>query len=153
MAETTSLAKRLKEQKQRESAITQDLMRQQLDAMRQELTNTLQNELSTIKADIQGQSQSIGWSAFKSRIIWPSLTGLSLCIGILGGSWGVTHYLSNRVMDLNEQMQQGKRALEQLPKGWTFAKDKEAEYIVLGKKKPTIDVYQSKGDDWVIRVK
>jgi len=153
MAETTSLAKRLKEQRQRESAITQDLMRQQLDDMRRELTSTLQSELSTIKADIQGQSKSIGWSAFKSRFLWPTLTGLSLCLGIFSASWGVTHYLSNRVMDLNEQVRQGKTALEQLPKGWTFAKDKEAEYIVLGKKKPTIDVYQSKGDDWVIRVK
>ncbi|MBG3110245.1 hypothetical protein GHV23_17970 [Proteus mirabilis] len=153
MAETSSLAKRLKEQKQRDSETMESLMRQQLADMRRELTSTLQSELSTIKADIQGQSKSIGWSAFKSRIFWPTLTGLSLCIGILGGSWGVTQYLSNRAMVLSEQVRQGKTALEQLPKGWTFAKDTEAEYIVLGKKKPTIDVYQSKGDDWVIRVK
>src|SRR5699024_11096201 len=153
MAETTSLAKRLKEQKQRDSAITQDLMKQQLTAMRQELTSTLQSELSTIKADIQGQSQSIGWSAFKSRILWPSLIGLSLCIGILGGSWGVMHYLSNRVVNLSEQVQQGKTVLEQLPKSWTYAKDKEADYIVLGIKKPEVNVYQSKAGDWVIRVK
>src|SRR5699024_10799643 len=83
-----------------------------------------------------------------------TLTGLSLCIGILGGSWGVTQYLSNRVMVLSEQVRQGKTALEQLPKGWTFAKDMEAEYIVLdSKKKPTVNVYQSKGGDWIIRVK
>jgi hypothetical protein len=154
MPETTNLAKRLKEQKQRESAITQDLMRQQLDDMRQELTSTLQSELSTIKADIQGQSQRIGWSMTKSRILWPSLTGLSLCIGILGGSWAMMHYLSGQVLDLNQQVQQGEIALSKLPKGWTFAKDTEAEYIVLdSKKKPTVDVYQSKGNDWVIRVK
>src|SRR5699024_10984804 len=153
MAETTSLAKRLKEQKQRDSAITQDLMKQQLTAMRQELTSTLQSELSTIKADIHGQSQSIGWSAFQSRILWPTLTGLSLCIGILGGSWGGTQYLSNQAMVLSEQGRQGKTALEQLPKGWTVAKDMEAEYIVLDRqKKPTVNVYQSKGGDWVIRV-
>src|SRR5699024_1345488 len=154
MAETTSLATRLKEQKQRDSAITQDLKKQQVTAMRPELTGTLPREPSTHKADIQGQRQSIGWSAFKSRILWPTLTGLSLCVGILGGSWGVTQYLSNRAMVSSEQVRQGKTALEQLPKGWTFAKDMEAEYIVLdSKKKPTVNVYQSKGGDWVIRVK
>src|SRR5699024_8475961 len=134
MAETTSLAKRLKEQKQRDSAITQDLMKQQLTAMRQELTSTLQSELSTIKADIQGQSQSIGWRAFTWRITWPTPTGLRRCSGISGGSWGATQYLSNSAMVLSEQVRLGKTALEQLPTGWAFAKDMGAEYIVLDSK-------------------
>src|SRR5699024_11307015 len=104
---STSLAKRLKEQKQRDSAITQDLMKQQLTAMRQELTSTLQSELRTIKADIQGQSQSIGWSAFKSRILWPTLTGMRLCIGIMVGSLGVTLCISYRVIVLCERDRHG----------------------------------------------
>src|SRR5699024_12639048 len=115
-----------KEPRRTYRSITQALLKQQLTARRQQLTSTLQCELSSSRADIQGQCQSIGWSAFKSRILWTSLIGLSLCIGILGGSWGVMHYLSSRVVNLREQVQQGKTALEQLSKSWTYAKDKEA---------------------------
>src|SRR5699024_7614956 len=104
MSENTSLAERLKQQKARESAITQDLMKQQLDDMRNELTAILKTELNTIKKDTQNQAKSISWSMFKSRILWPSITGLSLCIGILGGSWGVTHYLTNKALNLNHEI-------------------------------------------------
>lgn len=153
MPETTNLAKRLKEQKQRESAITQDLMRQQLDDMRQELTSTLQSELSTIKADIQSQSQSIGWSAFKSRFLWPTLTGLSLCLGIFGGSWGAMHYFGNQAIDLSLEIQAGKQVLADLPEGMTLAKEDGTTYLIQGLKiKAKPEVYQSKGGNWVIKV-
>ncbi|EME7447831.1 hypothetical protein VZ727_004396 [Salmonella enterica] len=153
MPETTNLAKRLKEQKQRESVITQDLMRQQLDDMRRELTSTLQNELSTIKADIQSQSQSIGWSAFRSRFLWPTLIGLSLCLGIFGGSWGAMHYFGNQAIDLSLEIQAAKQVLANLPEGVEVAKEGNTTYYVQDLKiKAQPEVYRSKGGNWVIKV-
>src|SRR5699024_10580340 len=114
MSENTSLAERLKQQKARESAITQDLMKQQLDDMKKELTAIVKNELNTIKKDTQNQAKSISWSMSKSRILWPSITGLSLCIGILGGSWGVTHYLTNKALNLTHEITAMNKGMETL---------------------------------------
>src|SRR5699024_1395496 len=114
MSENTSLAERLKQQKARESAITQDLMKQQRDDMRNELTAILKNELNTIKKDTQNQAKSISWSMFKRRILWPSIPGLSLCIGILGGSWGVTHYLTTKALTLNHEITAMTKRIEPL---------------------------------------
>src|SRR5699024_9338726 len=56
MSENTSLAERLKQQKARESAITQDLMKQQLDDMRNELTDILKNELNATQHTLQAEN-------------------------------------------------------------------------------------------------
>lgn len=114
MSENLSLAERLKKQKEQESAITQDLMKQQLDAMRSELTAILKSELNTIKKDTKSQAKSISWSMFKSRILWPTVVGLSLCIGILGGSWAVTHYLANKAMNLSHEIASMNQSIETL---------------------------------------
>lgn len=153
MAEISNLAKRLKEQKQRESAITQDLMRQQLDDMRRELTSTLQNELSTIKSDIQSQSSSIGWSVFKSRFLWPILAGLSLCLGIFGASWGLMLYFVNQATELNQEIRASKQVLASLPQGVEVVRDGGVTYYIQDLKiKAKPEIYQSTDGNWVIKV-
>jgi len=105
MQETTNLAERLKNQIQQENAIIQDLTKKQLNDMRSELSDILRQELNTIKADIQRQSQSISWSMFRSRFLWPTLVGLSLCFGIFGGSWATVRYYANQITDLQRNAQ------------------------------------------------
>ena len=105
MPETMNLAKRLKEQKKQESEITESLMRQQLADMRQELTSTLQKELNTIKNDINAQTESIAWSTFKSRLLWPWVTGVFLCLGILSGSWAALDYFTNKAITLSQSIE------------------------------------------------
>jgi hypothetical protein len=112
MQETTNLAARLKEQMRRENAIIQNLTRKQLNDMRSALTGILQQELSTIKSDIQRQSRGIGWSMLRSRVLWPMLVGLSLCLGIFGGSWAMMRYSANQIMELQRNIQELQRNIQ-----------------------------------------
>lgn len=85
MSKTTPLAQRLNEQMQQDSEIIQEETRKQLASMRKELNAILQNELNTIKNDMEAVNKSTTWQLFKSRIMWPSIIGLCLGIGLLVG--------------------------------------------------------------------
>ncbi|AWK15107.1 hypothetical protein SK355_00925 [Candidatus Fukatsuia symbiotica] len=94
MQETTALAERLKNQIAQENETIQNLTRQQLKDLRNALTTILEQELSTIKTDIHSQNESMGWKVVRNRIFWPLLIGLSLSLGIFGGSWLTMNYRS-----------------------------------------------------------
>ena len=59
--------------------------------------NTLQRELNTIENDIGGLNKHLAWRLFKSRIIWPGMAGIALCLGILGGSWALTQFFTSKI--------------------------------------------------------
>lgn len=145
MQETTNLAARLKNQMQQENATIQDLTQKQLNAMRSELSGILRQELNTIKADIQSQSQSIGWSMFKSRFLWPTLVGLSLCLGIFGGSWATMRYFTNQITELQRNVQ----TLEQDGGKIQFSKCGEKRQLC-AQVRPELGKFGSNGENYMI---
>jgi len=100
MNEISNLAARLKGQREEERAFFRDLIRVHHDAMRSELTGILKRELDTITADMAGQSRRIGWRMFRSRILWPTLIGLGLCLGLFAGNTLLTNYHADRIIEL-----------------------------------------------------
>lgn len=97
MKKPIPLAERLKRQAATENGIIQAQMKEQLAALQSGLHDIMQRELNTIRADIERQSRNLGWRTLKNRLLWPFLIGLSLSAGLLGGSWGMMIYLSNRI--------------------------------------------------------
>jgi hypothetical protein len=104
MPETTNLAARLKKQMQDESVISRRQMQALINDSRKELTDTYETELSTIKGDTEAQNRNLGWRVFKHRILWPTITGLMLCLGISGGLWGVTQYLGSQLVEKQQRL-------------------------------------------------
>ena len=104
MPKNTTLAERLKQQHSREKEIIQDLTQEQLQNLRNELKSTYSKELATIKSDIQATTKAHSWKRLKSHMLAPLMVGLSLCVGLLGGSWGLMQYMSNRITHLTENV-------------------------------------------------
>lgn len=104
MPETTNLAARLKKQMQDESVISRRQMQALINDSRKELTDTYEAELSTIKGDTEALNRSLGWQLLKSRLLWPTITGLMLCLGISGGLWGVTQYLGSQLVEKQQRL-------------------------------------------------
>lgn len=104
MQENGTLIERLKRQHEEQNAIIQSLTQQQLEAMRNELSATFQRELNTTKAAIEQQTRGIGWNMLKNKILWPSVTGLSLSLGILLGSWGTMQYLLSEITEARQTL-------------------------------------------------
>lgn len=71
------------------------------------------------------------------RSFWlPALAaGLSLSIGICGGAWGLTHYLSRLILEKAELIEEQRRSLEQLERGsagLTLQRDPEGRAFLAG---------------------
>lgn len=98
MPKTSPLAARLKRQMQTDSEIIRSLTREQLASLRKSLNAIMQRELNTIRTDMQDQSRKLAGRLIWSRTFWPLLIGLSISAGLLGGSWGMMHYLSRQIM-------------------------------------------------------
>lgn len=102
MTKPIPLAEQLKQRMQREHEIIQRQTEKQLNIMGDELRDIVKNELATIKADMEEHNRSLSWTLIKHRLLWPTLIGLSLSVGILFGSWGMTQYLSNQIISLKQ---------------------------------------------------
>jgi len=112
MPETTNLAERLKQQAQTENETIQNLMKSNLESLRIELNNTLQSELSTIKADIRKKAGKLAWKSTIWRLFWPVMVGLSLCLGLWLGSLMLGKTIANQAAKLSAMEQN----LEELKK-------------------------------------
>lgn len=99
MKTASPLAARLKRQMQADSETIQSLTKEQLAGLRKELHAIMQRELHTIRTDMEEQSRRLAGRLFWSRTLLPLLIGLSLSLGILGGSWGMMHYLTGQIRD------------------------------------------------------
>ena len=99
MKTASPLAARLKRQMQADSETIQSLTKEQLAGLRKELHAIMQKELHTIRTDMEEQSRRLAGRLFWSRTLLPLLIGLSLSLGILGGSWGMMHYLTGQIRD------------------------------------------------------
>lgn len=84
---------------QADSEIIQSLTKEQLAGLRKELHAIMQRELHTIRTDMEEQSRRLSGRLLWSRTLLPLLIGLSLSLGILGGSWGMMHYLTGHIRD------------------------------------------------------
>lgn len=99
MKTASPLAARLKRQMQADSETIQSLTKEQLAGLRKELHAIMQRELHTIRTDMEEQSRRLAGRLLWSRTLLPLLIGLSLSLGILGGSWGMMHYLTGQIRD------------------------------------------------------
>ena len=82
-----------------DSETIQSLTKEQLTGLRKELHAIMQKELHTIRADMEEQGHRLTGRLLWSRTLLPLLIGLSLSLGILGGSWGMMHYLTGQIRD------------------------------------------------------
>lgn len=99
MKTASPLAARLKRQMQADSETIQSLTKEQLAGLRKELHTIMQKELHTIRADMEEQGHRLAGRLLWSRTLLLLLIGLSLSLGILGGSWGMMHYLTGQIRD------------------------------------------------------
>lgn len=99
MKTASPLAARLKRQMQADSETIQSLTKEQLAGLRKELHAIMQKELHTIRADMEEQGHRLTGRLLWSRTLLPLLIGLSLSLGILGGSWEMMHYLTGQIRD------------------------------------------------------
>lgn len=99
MKTASPLAARLKRQMQADSETIQSLTKEQLAGLRKELHAIMQKELHTIRTDMEEQSRRLAGRLLWSRTLLPLLIGLSLSLGILGGSWEMMHYLTGQIRD------------------------------------------------------
>lgn len=99
MKTASPLATRLKRQMQADSETIQSLTKEQLAGLRKELHAIMQKELHTIRTDMEEQGRRLAGRLLWSRTLLPLLIGLSLSLGILGGSWGMMHYLTGQIRD------------------------------------------------------
>ena len=97
MQKILPLAEQLKRQAEQDNEIILEETRKQFETMRAGLNSTLQRELNTIENDIGGLNKHLAWRLFKSRIIWPGMAGIALCLGILGGSWALTQFFTSKI--------------------------------------------------------
>lgn len=104
MLKTSRLTERLKEQSNHENETIQSLTREQLGNLRSALNTILENELNTLKADIQRQHKAMGWTVIRSRIFWPTIIAASLLLGISIASWGLMRYHITTISTLSEEI-------------------------------------------------
>lgn len=72
--------------------------------------------LRTIESDILSRTRPLARSLRRAWLI-PLIAGLSLSIGILGGSWAAASYLSSSLQGLMESVREQRRTLSELESG------------------------------------
>ena len=144
MSETSTpprLADRIRSQRDRDRKRRQMAAELQLQRFNAQLSASVSAALSGMSdATERLDRASAALSQTSSRMLrsfWlPALaTGLSLSIGICGGAWGLTHYLSRLILEKAELIEEQRRSLEQLERGsagLTLQRDPEGRAFLAG---------------------
>ena len=103
MKENLDLNQRLQQKLDRERMLVQELTQKSYGKLERELEAITSTAISTIKQDMQRQ-QLILTSIIGKFWLIPAGVGLSLCLGIFFGSWGVARYLSSRISQRQETL-------------------------------------------------
>lgn len=103
MALDGSLREQLKQQASRESETIQGATQEQLNAMRSGLQSIYADALSTIEADMRGQSKALA-KRMRSLILWPSVIWLALLLTLSAGAWGIGQYQWNRIQEQRQEL-------------------------------------------------
>jgi exonuclease VII large subunit len=86
--------------------------RESLTNFRQELENWLKAERNTITRAME-ENHRIFKKYLIGQWIWMSVTAMSLCLGILGGSWGLIGFSTMRITQKQTQLEQIEREIKQ----------------------------------------
>ena len=95
----------LKDQLERESQAI-------LYKFREESKNWLKQERAIITSDMT-ENQQIFKKYLSQKWLWLSLAAGSLCLGIFGGSWGLTFFLSQRIIIKQTQLDRLQQEIDQ----------------------------------------
>jgi len=97
------LKARLAEQLKSESETIQGATQEQLNAMRSGLKSIYADALSTIEADMRGESKALA-KRMRSLILWPSVIWLALLLTLSAGAWGIGQYQWNRIQEQRQEL-------------------------------------------------
>jgi hypothetical protein len=158
MSETLPLAERLKRQMQNDQETILDLIQARFSTIERESSATLQNALSTIENDTQRQleafrkahSNKLIQTLTSTSLLWPALIALSVLLGLLLGSLGMSKYLGYQLQTIQEH-RQTINVLEQqsMNLSLTFCGDaKEPCALIDRDKKP---LYTSQGEYRILK--
>ena len=103
MKENLDLNQRLQQKLDLERQIIQQLTQRSYDKLRKELEAITNTATNTIKKDMERQNLVMTWMLGKFWLA-PALVGLSLCLGIFVGSWGLTRYLTSRLTEKQQTL-------------------------------------------------
>ena len=119
MQENLDLNSRLQQKLEQERQVIQELTQRSYQQLQNELKATTNTAINTIKKDMERQNLVLTLMLGKFWLI-PAGVGLSLCLGIFVGSWGMMQYLSSRISQrqetldyLNERINSGVIELKQ----------------------------------------
>lgn len=152
MGETGDLAKRLRSRMERESLEVEARTREELQKLTLNLQGLVYDARRTIENDIASHTEAVNKVLEASReqtrgmlkreglswLKWATL-GLSLCVGIFGGSWGTMRYLSSKIQEqiaILELLKVEKAEMEATIGKWglQFSEDEEnGRFVVLPK--------------------
>lgn len=103
MALDGNLSARLKEQISRESETIQSATQQQLDVMQEGLKSIYADALSTIEADMRGQSRALA-KRLRRLMLWPSLLLVMISVAISAGAWAWTQYQWGQIQERQQTL-------------------------------------------------
>ena len=103
MKENLDLNQRLQQKLDQERQVILELTQKSYLKLQNELKAITKAELSTIEKDMKYQSFILTKILGKFWLM-PAGVGLSLCLGIFIGSWGVAQYLSSRIGQRQETL-------------------------------------------------
>lgn len=144
MSETSTpprLADRIRSQRDRDRERrkrAEEVHLRHFDAKLSASVNVALNGMSDATDRLNRASAALSQTSSRMlRSFWlPALAaGLSLSIGICGGAWGLTHYLSSLILEKAELIEEQRRSLEQLERGsagLTLQRDPEGRAFLAG---------------------
>ncbi len=130
MNENLDLNQRLQQKLDRERQLVRDLTQRSYGKLERELEAITSTAINTIKKDMQRQQLILSEMLGKFWLM-PAGVGLSLCLGILVGSWGMMQHLSSRIS-------QKQKTLDYLNQ------KVDSQYLLLQEQQQTLELIQKK---------
>lgn len=140
------LKARLAEQLKSESETIQGATQEQLNAMRSELSSIYSGVLSTIEADMRGQSQVLA-KRLRRLMLLPSLALVMISLAISAGAWAWTHYQWTQIQQHQEALANMK-ALGVEPVRQSDGK----EFLLLPEGMTLGDLRQTDSGQWYVQI-
>ena len=159
MSKILDLAKSFKETSSKEAESISKALQNDLKQLENDLATALSKSNKSLKNAIHASNQALKEeiSANQKRMslslfrtwLWAIALLVFLVLGLTGWSAWQVKVLHNQ----NKEIQDGKKALEELPEHLTVIKDNGVTYLVQDVKiKTKPEVYQSNQGEWVIKV-